>query len=214
MEYALILEPADQLGGYSIRGARISFSAPDKESAQRFAEAFASAVALHTGDSVRAFARSEPRTPRVTKDTPERRALYRRWHAMIKRCHDPSNEGYRLYGARGITVCDEWRASFDAFRQWSERNGFASGLSLDRVDTLQGYRPDNCRWATQREQANNMRSNVVLRFAGKSQTIAQWARETGLPTGTIEQRIRVLKWPIEKALSTPPRGWGPGHFAK
>lgn len=85
------------------------------------------------------------------------RLLYKIWERMVWRCHHVTqgHTDYRYYRGRGITVCDEWRASFAAFRDWALAHGYAEGLSIDRIDNDGGYRPDNCRWVTMAEQAKN-----------------------------------------------------------
>lgn len=80
--------------------------------------------------------------------------LYRVWAAMKNRCSNPQ---HRNYGARGITVCDEWRDSYLTFRDWAHSHGYQQGLSLDRVKNELGYSPSNCRWATPTTQSRNRR---------------------------------------------------------
>lgn len=129
--------------------------------------------------------------------------LYRIWQVMKGRCFRKTHPSYKYYGQRGITVCEEWKDNFPAFRDWALANGYQDNLMIDRIDNNGSYTPDNCRWATFKTQANNTRHNHYLTFQGHTQTIAQWAAELDIPTDLISNRINRLGWPVEKALSTP-----------
>jgi hypothetical protein len=86
--------------------------------------------------------------------------LYYIWIAMKGRCFNKKSKDFRLYGMRGISICDEWRSNYTYFMEWALRNGYGAGLSIDRINNDGNYEPSNCRWATPIQQANNKRNNV------------------------------------------------------
>lgn len=130
--------------------------------------------------------------------------IYRIWGNMVNRCTNSNNPAYDKYGGRGIYVCDEWK-SFENFLNWANSSGYTEELTIDRVDNNGGYCPENCRWATNVEQANNKRSNHYVEYKGETKTIAQWADELSIPYKVLHNRIKSLGWDIERAFTQPIR---------
>jgi hypothetical protein len=150
------------------------------------------------------------------RKTPE----YKIWEAMIERCENPNGPEYHRYGARGIRVCAKWRHDFAAFlddvgpRPLSQidpsRGARSRGYSLDRFPDSDGdYQPGNVRWATSKEQQRNRTNNVLLTYQGETLCASAWAERIGLNPFTLYDRIRA-KWSIERALTTPSRGYRGG----
>lgn len=130
--------------------------------------------------------------------------IYRIYHKMYLRCYSKVNPAYPNYGGRGITICPEWLGEhgFENFAKWSFENGYADNLSIDRIDNDKGYSPDNCRWATAKEQANNTRSTVFLTYKGKTKSASEWAEITGIRQDTLTMRKR-NGWTDEECIETP-----------
>lgn len=93
--------------------------------------------------------------------------LYNIWRGVKKRCRLKSNHAYKCYGAKDIDVCEEWYSSYEKFREWSLNNGYEDGLTLDRINGLKGYTPNNCRWTDWKTQENNRCNNVIVTYKGK-----------------------------------------------
>ena len=104
---------------------------------------------------------------------------------------------------RGITICKEWMDSYEVFQKWAFESGYSDELSIDRIDNDGNYEPSNCRWTTAEVQMNNRRCTRKYEYNGKSLSISQWSRETGLPWETINGRLK-RGWSIERALTEPP----------
>lgn len=126
---------------------------------------------------------------------------YGSYHSMMDRCYREKSANYGFYGGRGIKVCEEWH-NIEAFEKWCKESGFSQGLSLDRINPEKDYSPDNCRWATAKEQANNRRNTLYLTYNGERHTISEWAAITGICRSTISNRVYGLGWSVEKALAT------------
>ena len=112
--------------------------------------------------------------------------IYGIWHGMKRRC-DSRNKNY---GGRGITVCNEWKNSFDTFYEWALNNGYNETLTIDRIDVNGNYCPENCRWATITEQQNNKRTNVIIEYDGVSHTVSEWAKILNIKRETLVKRLK------------------------
>lgn len=109
-------------------------------------------------------------------------------NAAKRRCYNPTDAGYRYYGARGITVCRAWRESTAAFVDWALASGYAPGLYLDRINPRRGYSPTNCRWVTPLDSTRNRKRTLRVTYQGRAQTLADWAFELGVSYSLLHQR--------------------------
>lgn len=133
--------------------------------------------------------------------------LYHIWANMKARCTNTNNRQFVDYGGRGISICEEW-LKYEAFRDWALSNGYNERLSIDRIDNDAGYRPDNCRWATPREQANNTRKVRLIAFNGETHSVCEWARILGIKQSTLNMRLNKYGWSAEQALGKEVRKYG------
>lgn len=132
--------------------------------------------------------------------------LFRRFHGMHERCEKPNHIGYKHYGARGITVCERWSGE-DGFANFYADMGEPpfEGASIDRTDSNGPYSPENCRWSSANEQARNKRNSLMVRLNGERLSLIDLAERTGIAYSTLYERIKILNWPVDEAVSTPPR---------
>ena len=110
--------------------------------------------------------------------------LFTVWTSMKTRCENPNATNYANYGGRGITICDSWKNSFEAFYDWAISQGYDASAkrgkyTVDRIDNGKGYSPDNCRLANSSQQADNRRSTRHLTFNGKTMNLSEWAKYYG-----------------------------------
>lgn len=124
---------------------------------------------------------------------------YKVWIQMVRRCH--GSNAPTIYQGRGITVCDQWKNSFETFlADMGERPSLAH--SIGRINNDGNYEPTNCRWETAVQQANNRRNNHPITWNGETNTISQWERKLGVSPKFLRERLR-HGWTFERAISTP-----------
>ena len=119
-----------------------------------------------------------------------RTKLHGVWAGMLQRCYYPKHIDTQWYSEKQIEVCDEWRNDFQCFYDWAIESGYREGLSIDRKDNNSGYSPENCKWSTAKEQANNRTTNIVIEYDGRKQTLKQWAEEFGINYSTLYYRYK------------------------
>lgn len=127
---------------------------------------------------------------------------YHTWANIKTRCCNPNVRSYADYGGRGIKLYEPWH-KFDEF--FKDIGPIPRHLSIDRIDNDGDYEPNNVRLITAKAQANNRRTNRKFTYNGKTQTIAELAEETGIPSRLIQARVTRLNWSVEKTLTTPPQ---------
>ncbi len=126
--------------------------------------------------------------------------IYHVWQAMRARCEKPKTKQFADYGGRGIRVCERWLVFENFLADMGEP---PPGMTIERRDNNAGYSPENCRWATRREQQNNRRDNRLLTFDGRTQTLTCWAKQFGIDGRALAKRL-ARGWPIGEALQLPP----------
>lgn len=114
----------------------------------------------------------------------EHKDLFNLWQTMKTRCENANRENYERYGARGVSVCEEWKEAKN-FVEWALANGYQHGLQLDRIDNNKGYSPDNCRFVTATENSRNRRNTKFIEVRGVRKTVAEWSEELSVSKYTI-----------------------------
>lgn len=114
--------------------------------------------------------------------------LYKIWLGMKSRCNNPNSKTYLRYGSKGVKVCDEWNHNFDNFKEWSLNCGYREDLTIDRINPRGNYHPNNCRWASLKDQANNRTSNVYVKDSGSLLTLTQYAKKNKLSYASLQSK--------------------------
>jgi hypothetical protein len=129
--------------------------------------------------------------------------FYPTWWAMMRRCYNQGAHNYKRYGGRGIRVCQEWHNPKN-FIDWAESTVVhkSKGLTLERKDNNKEYSPENCCWATPKQQARNRRSNRILSIDGVEKSLSEWCEYYKIDPSVVRERIK-LGWPEKDALSIP-----------
>lgn len=127
--------------------------------------------------------------------------LYGIWEDMKSRCLNSNNRRYSNYGGRGISISEKWN-NYLEFHNWAINNGYSENLTIDRINVNGNYEPSNCKWSTQKQQANNRTNNVYITFENKTLTRQQWSEILGFEKHVLKNRIK-RNWSIERALTTP-----------
>lgn len=134
--------------------------------------------------------------------------LYGVWCSMKARCFNQNNGSYERYGARGISVCEEWKHDFRCFYEWAIKNGYKevvnsrnqNTISIDRINVDGDYCPENCRWVTMKEQCRNYSKNRKLTYNGETMCLSDMANKYGIKLATLQFRLKSGKT-LEQSLS-------------
>lgn len=131
--------------------------------------------------------------------------LYTIWNKMKDRCYKENSQDYKNYGARGITICNEWLNSYKTFKDWALANGYQEHLTIERKNIDGNYESDNCLWITIQEQQKNKRP-PISKFINRrlQKPIKELAKEKGLSSSLVYKRL-AIGWSLEKSLNTQKR---------
>ena len=141
--------------------------------------------------------------------------LYKVWINIKQRCYNPNHNSYKNYGGRGITICNEWRTNYCAFEKWALEHGYDENApkwecTIDRIDNDKGYSPENCQWVSIQKNLNKKGTCLMYTHDGKTQSLADWARELGMDYNALFARMRRNGFDFEQAII--PRKNGSRHL--
>lgn len=127
------------------------------------------------------------------------------YHGMMARCYNPNCSHYKYYGARGVTVCDEWRNNYQNFLDWALANGWQKGLHLDKDIKIPGnklYSPGTCTWVTKSKNSGFTRRCVRFEYNGEYLTVRELGRKTNIPYWTFRNRMKRGEKDIYKIIDS------------
>lgn len=123
------------------------------------------------------------------------RRIHGIWQGILRRCLNSKNRRFYRYGGRGIEVCEDWKNSFESFHSWAISNGYADGLTIDRIDNDGHYSPENCQWVTRSENSWKKSTTILISVNGEVKSATKWAK-------LIKKDVHfVLAYYKEKGLS-------------
>lgn len=143
--------------------------------------------------------RTKLASERVTKHGLSHHPLFNVFSLMRSRCYDPNNQDYKHYGDRGISISQSWLNKPVRFVKWGIKNGWESGLQIDRKDNSGNYTPKNCRFVTSKVNNRNKRSNRIVRYKGQRMPLSQAVELAGLNYSTVHYRLQ-NGWSVKKSL--------------
>lgn len=127
--------------------------------------------------------------------------LYNIWSKMKARCTNPNDVSFYNYGARGISICDDWANSFDLFKEWAIWAGYEDNLEIDRIDNNGNYCPENCRWANDDLSSQNRRSAFIVTYEGEQMPLSVLCKKLNLKYLLIYKRLK-RGWTINQAINS------------
>lgn len=132
--------------------------------------------------------------------------LYSVYQDMKNRCYNPDNNSFHNYGARQISICQEWLADINEFVKWANENGYKKGLQIDRFPDMNGnYEPSNCRFTTKDINNKNTRRNVFITAFGETKVGSDWVNDPRCKVTYcgLRERLKSGKWTTEDAITIP-----------
>lgn len=133
---------------------------------------------------------------------------YHSWKKMIERCNDEKANGYKIYGGRGVKVCDRWSGQngFDNFIDDIGLKPTDNYYSIDRIDSNGNYEPGNCKWSTRKEQNQNRCNSIKITVDGIDYNLTEFARIANINYSALYGRVKA-GWSVDRIVNTPTAGW-------